>query len=62
MEQKDLFIVPDFIKEIVNKKFYALCFASHIKKIGDTSNGSDFLENILFEKEIKIVNNWAISN
>jgi hypothetical protein len=62
MEQKDLFIVPDFIKEIVNKKFYALCFASHIKKNGDTSNGSDFLEKILFEKEIKIVNNWAISN
>ena len=62
IEQKDLFIIPEFIKEIVNKKFYALCFASHIKKNNNWSMGNSFLENILLEKEIKIVNNWAISN
>ena len=55
--QKQNFIVPDFINDILNKKFYSLCFSNYIDKKRD----NDLLEKILLDEEIKIVNKWAFT-
>ena len=56
-EQKQNFAVPDFINEILNKKFYSLCFSNYI----DKKRNNDSLEKMLLDEEVKIVNKWAFT-
>ena len=57
-EVKQAFVVPEFIKDILNKKFCSLSFGNFIKN-SKGHNRKDFLENTLLYEEIQIVNKWA---
>ena len=58
-ELSQSFVVPEFIKEILSKKFCALSFGNFIKNNNNGYIGNNFLENTLLSEEIKIVNKWA---
>ena len=62
IEQKPNFIVPDYIKEILKKKFYSLSFSNSFKINKNENIDHNFLEKILLDEEIKIVNKWALTN
>ena len=57
LAEKQNFSVPDFINEILNKKFYSLCFSNYMNRKRD----NDLLEKILLDEEVKIVNKWAFT-
>ena len=62
IDQKPNFIVPDYIKEILNKKFYSLSFSNSFNINKNENIDHNFLEKILLDEEIKIVNKWAFTN
>ena len=62
VEQNQFFVVPDFINEILNKKFNSMRFASYIQKNRNELIEKNFFENILLAEEIKLINSWANSN
>ena len=53
-EKKQIFIVPDFIKDILTKKCYTMNF---MYTLG--IKNSKFLEEFLLDEEIKTLNKWA---
>ena len=61
-EQKQNYIVPGFINDVLNKKFYSLYFSNYIIKNEDESSDNNFLEKILLDEEIKTVNTWSNTN
>ena len=62
IDEKQRFVLPEFINEILNKKYFSLYFTSYIKNKNENID-HNFLENFLLYKEIKVVNKWAgISN
>ena len=62
IDEKQRFVLPEFINEILNKKYFSLYFTSYIKN-KNVNIDHNFLENFLLYKEIKVVNKWAgISN
>ena len=61
IDKKNIFNVPDFVKEILNKKIFLLSFANLIKgqkKETDEIN-KYYSEEVLLADEIKIIKNWA---
>ena len=62
IDQKPNFIVPDYIKEILKKKFYSLSFSNSFNINKNENIDHNFLEKILLDEEIKIVNKWALTN
>ena len=61
INKKNIFNVPDFVKEILNKKIFLLSFANLIKgqkKETDEIN-KYYSEEVLLADEIKIIKNWA---
>ena len=47
-------MVPDFIKDILTKKFYTLSFMC-----GSEYKNNKYLEEFLLDEEIKALNKWA---
>ena len=58
-EQKENYVVPEFIKEILNKKFIALNFGNFIKNNNDGYIDNISLENVLLSDDIQLVNKWS---
>ena len=61
-ENKNSFVVPDFVNDILNKAFYSLCFNNLIRKYQSEPTKRNFMEDFLLEEEIKVINKWAINN
>ena len=61
-ENKNSFVVPEFVNDILNKAFYSLCFNNLIRKYQSEPTKKNFMEDFLLEEEIKIINKWAINN
>ena len=61
-ENKNSFVVPEFVNDILNKAFYSLCFNNLIRKYQREPTKKNFMEDFLLEEEIKIINKWAINN
>ena len=61
-ENKNSFVVPDFVNDILNKAFYSLCFNNLIRKYQSEPTKKNFMEDFLLEEEIKVINKWAINN
>jgi hypothetical protein len=61
-ENKNSFVVPDFVNDILNKAFYSLCFNNMIRKYQSEPTKRNFMEDFLLEEEIKVINKWAINN
>ena len=53
-EKFNNFMVPDFIKDILTKKFYTLSFMC-----GSEYKNNKYLEEFLLDEEIKALNKWA---
>jgi hypothetical protein len=53
-EKFNNFMVPDFIKDILTKKFYTLSFMS-----SSGYKNNKYLEEFLLDEEIKALNKWA---
>ncbi len=58
IDKKNTIIIPDFIKEILNKKLNSLNFTIFFRK----TNNNNYMEEILLNEEIKIVNKWVNNN
>jgi len=61
-ENKNSFVVPEFVNDILNKAFYSLCFNNLIRKYQSEPTKKNFMEDFLLEEEIKVINKWAINN
>ena len=61
IDKKDIFIVPEFVEEILNKKFLLLNFNNLIKGCQKNVIDKFYSEDILLAEEIKIINNWAFA-
>ena len=61
IDKKNIFNVPDFVKEILNKKIFLLSFANLIKGQKKETNEINkyYSEEVLLADEIKIIKNWA---
>ena len=55
LDNKQSFVVPEFVKEILSKKFYCLCFTNFCK----INKSIDSLETLFLDEEIKIIKKWA---
>ena len=60
-ENKNSFVVPEFVNDILNKAFYSLCFNNLIRKYQSEPTKKNFMEDFLLEEEIKVINKWAIN-
>ena len=60
IEQKNIFNVPDFVEEILNKKIFLLSFTHLIKGHAQHSLEKYYSEEVLLADEIKIIKNWAL--
>ena len=60
IEQKNIFNVPDFVEEILNKKIFLLSFTHLIKGQAQHSLEKYYSEEVLLADEIKIIKNWAL--
>ena len=58
IDKKDIFIVPEFIEEILNKKFILLSFNNLIKGHQSEYFSKYFSEEVLLAEECKIIQNW----
>jgi hypothetical protein len=61
INQKNIFIVPEFVEEILNKKFILLSFNNLIKEHQKDVFGKYYSEEVLLAEEIKIIQNWALT-
>ena len=61
IDKKDIFIIPDFVEEILNKKFILLSFNNLIKEHQKDSFDKYYSEEVLLAEEIKIIQNWALA-
>ena len=61
INQKNIFIVPEFVEEILNKKFILLSFNNLIKEHQKDVFGKYYSEEVLLAEEIKIIQNWAMA-
>ena len=61
IDKKDIFIVPEFVEEILNKKFLLLNFNNLIRGCQKNVIDKFYSEDILLAEEIKIINNWAFA-
>lgn len=61
-ENKNSFVVPEFVNDILNKAFYSLCFNNMIRKYQSEPTKKNFMEDFLLEEEIKVIKKWAINN
>ena len=60
IDNKNIFNVPDFVEEILNKKIFLLSFANLIKGQKQDAFDKYYSEEILLADEIKIIKNWAM--
>jgi CCR4-NOT transcription complex subunit 4 len=60
IEQKNIFNVPDYVEEILNKKIFLLSFTHLIKGQAQHSLEKYYSEEVLLADEIKIIKNWAL--
>ena len=60
IDNKNIFNVPDFVEEILNKKIFLLSFANLIKSQKQDEFDKYYSEEILLADEIKIIKNWAM--
>ena len=58
IDKKDIFIVPDFVEEILNKKFILLSFNNLIKGHQSEYFSKYFSEEVFLAEECKIIQNW----
>ena len=61
INKKNIFIVPEFVEEILNKKFILLSFNNLIKEHQKDVFGKYYSEEVLLAEEIKIIQNWALT-
>ena len=61
IDKKDIFIVPDFVEEILNKRFILLSFNNLIKGHQSEYFSKHFSEEVLLAEECKIIQNWILS-
>ncbi len=61
IDKKNIFIVPEFVEEILNKKFFLLSFNNLIKEHQKDVFGKYYSEEVLLAEEIKIIQNWALT-
>jgi hypothetical protein len=59
IDKKDIFIVPEFVEEILNKKFFLLSFANLIKGRYKIDFSQYYSEEVFLADEIKIIEKWA---
>ena len=59
IEQNNILIIPDFVKEILNKKFLSLSFANFLRGDNKGSLGKYCSEEFLLADEIKIIKKWV---
>ena len=60
IDNKNIFNVPDFVEEILNKKIFLLSFANLIKGQKQDAFDKYYSEEVLLADEIKIIKNWAM--
>ena len=61
IDKNNIFIIPDFVEEILNKKFILLSFNNLIKEHQKDSFDKYYSEEVLLAEEIKIIQNWALA-
>ena len=60
IDKKNIFIVPDFVKEILNKKFFLLSFNNLIGRYQKEALDRFFPEDAFLAEEAEIIKNWAL--
>ena len=59
IDKKNIFLVPDFVEEILNKKFSLLSFSNLIRRNKNENINKYYSEEVFLADEIQIIKNWA---
>ena len=59
IDKKNIFLVPDFVEEILNKKFSLLSFSNLIRRNKNEIINKYYSEEVFLADEIQIIKNWA---
>ena len=58
IEQSNIFIMPDFVKEILDKKFWTLSFTNFLRGENRSNLDEYYFEKALLSDEIQIIKKW----
>ena len=61
IDETNIFNVPDFVEEILKKKFILLSFNNLMKEHQNDSFAKYYSEEGLLAEEMKIIHKWALA-